>query len=250
MKVKRIGLTDITGVRTFTPGYHEKALQAFTEDEILVFKRETKVFKYINLFIKRIIDIIGGLVGIILLIPITLGVAVANLVTGDWGPLFYSQKRIGKNGKYFKIYKFRSMCIDADEKLVKYLEENEEARREWEEKQKLKDDPRITKVGKFIRKTSIDEFPQFINVLIGNMSLVGPRAVVDGEIEKFGMHKDKLLSVKPGITGYWAANGRSNTNYNVRVYMECTYVDEFSLWLDIKILFKTVMAVLKKEGAV
>lgn len=213
-------------------------------------KKENVVFKYINLVVKRIIDIIGAIVGIILLVPITVGIYIANLISGDKGKLFYSHKRIGKDGKYFKMYKFRSMCMDADEKLKELLENDEEARKEWNENQKLQNDPRITKVGKFIRKTSIDEFPQFINVLKGEMSLVGPRAVVDGEIEKFGIYKKDVLSVKPGITGYWAANGRSDTNYEERVFMEEKYVREFSIIMDIKILFKTVMSVIKKEGAV
>ena len=116
------------------------------------------------------------------------------------------------------------MCGDSAERLKKLLEEDEEARKEWEENQKLDNDPRITKIGRFIRKTSLDEFPQFINVLKGEMSLVGPRAVVDGEIEKFGVLKEKVLSVKPGITGYWAANGRSETNYDERVAMEAMLI--------------------------
>lgn len=147
------------------------------------------------------------------------------------------------------MYKFRSMCVDSAERLKKLLEEDEEARKEWEENQKLDNDPRITKIGSFIRKTSLDEFPQFINVLKGEMSLVGPRAVVDGEIEKFGVLKEKVLSVKPGITGYWAANGRSETNYDERVAMEATYVNNFSVKEDIKILFKTVESVVRMKGA-
>ena len=115
---------------------------------------------------------------------------------------------------------------------------------------KLKNDPRITKIGKILRKTSIDEFPQFINVLKGEMSLVGPRAVIDGEIEKFGIYKKDILSVKPGITGYWAANGRSSTSYDERVFLEYKYVENFSIFMDVKILIKTVVSVLKKEGAV
>ena len=215
-----------------------------------VYHKNDKFSKYINLFLKRCIDILGAIVGIILLIPITVAVFIANIISGDFGPLFYSHKRIGKNGKHFKMYKFRSMCTDADEKLKKLLEEDEEARKEWEANQKLNNDPRITKMGKILRKTSLDEFPQFINVLKGEMSLVGPRAVVDGEIEKFGIVKEKVLSVKPGITGYWAANGRSDTDYDERVVMESIYVNKFSVLEDIKILFKTVESVVKMKGAV
>lgn len=213
-------------------------------------KNTNVILKTLNLFIKRLVDIIGSIVGIILLIPITIVVYIVNKIHKDDGPIFYSHTRIGKDGKYFKMYKFRSMCVDADEKLKDLLENDEEARKEWEENQKLQNDPRITKIGKFIRKTSIDEFPQFINVLKGDMSIVGPRAVVDGEIEKFGIYKKDILSVKPGITGYWAANGRSDTNYDDRVFMEYKYIEDFSIWMDIKILFKTVISVVKKEGAV
>ena len=148
------------------------------------------------------------------------------------------------------MYKFRTMVVDADKKLAELLKKDEEMRKEWQENRKLKHDPRITKIGEFLRKTSIDEFPQFLNVLKGDMSLVGPRAVVKGEIEKFGIYKKDILSVKPGITGYWAANGRSNTTYEDRVLMEYKYIDKCSILMDIKILLKTVVSVVKKEGAV
>ena len=208
------------------------------------------ISKGITLFVKRCIDIVGAIVGIMILIPLTAVVWIANKVNKEDGPLFYSHERIGKNGKHFKMYKFRSMVVNADEVLKTILEENEELRKEYEETWKLREDPRITKIGKFLRKTSLDEFPQFVNVLKGEMSLVGPRAVVDGEIERFGIHKDKVLSVKPGVTGYWAANGRSDTSYEKRVEMELFYAENMSIPLDISILFKTVISVLKEEGAV
>ena len=198
---------------------------------------------------KRAIDILGALVGIAILIPLTIVVAIVNFVSGDRGPIFYSHERIGKYGKHFKMYKFRSMVVDADKKLEKLLSEDEEARKEWNESRKLRNDPRITKIGKFLRKTSLDEFPQFVNVLKGEMSLVGPRAVIDDEIEMFGENKQLVLSVKPGITGYWAANGRSDTSYQERVEMESYYAKHKSIALDINILFKTVISVIKKEGA-
>ena len=142
------------------------------------------------------------------------------------------------------------MVIGADEKLKKYLEENEDARKEFEENYKLKNDPRITRLGKFLRKTSIDEAPQLINVLKGEMSLVGPRPIVDSEIPRFGDKIEIIHSVKPGITGYWAANGRSNTTYEQRVDMEAFYAENYSLKMDVKILMKTIESVLRKEGAV
>ena len=200
--------------------------------------------------VKRAIDIVAGLIGIILLIPVTLLIGIINIIFRENGPIFYSQERIGKNGKKFKMYKYRSMVVDADKKLEKLLQENKELRDEFEKTRKLKNDPRITKIGKILRKTSLDELPQLINVLKGEMSLVGPRAVVDGEIELFGENKEKVLSVKPGITGYWAANGRSNTTYEERVDMETFYAENFNLLLDIKILFKTVFSVVKREGAI
>lgn len=208
------------------------------------------ILKGINLFFKRLIDIIGAIVGIIILIPLTAVVAIINFASGDRGPVFYAQERIGKYGKHFKMYKFRSMVVGAEEKLKELLENDEEARKEFEATRKLKNDPRITKIGNILRKTSLDEFPQFINVLKGEMSLVGPRAVIDGEIELFGKNKEIVLTVKPGITGYWAANGRSDTTYEERVKMETYYAKNFNFVFDIKILFKTVYSVIKKEGAV
>ena len=228
------------------PEFYNEIVYSTTPEETVT----SYVINKITLFFKRIIDIIGSIVGIVFLIPLTLTVGLMNLIFGQNGPLFYIHERIGKNGKKFKMYKYRSMIVDADEKLKKLLDEDEELKKEFYETRKLKNDPRITKIGKFLRKTSLDEFPQFINVLKGDMSLVGPRAVVDDEIELFGNQKDKFLSVKPGITGYWAANGRSNTTYDERVEMEVYYAEHMSILLDIKILFKTVLSVIKADGAV
>ena len=141
------------------------------------------------------------------------------------------------------------MIVGADEILETYLKENEEARKEFEENYKLENDPRITKFGSFLRKASIDECPQFINVLLGQMSLIGPRPIVDEEVEKFGDKMEIVHSVKPGMTGYWAANGRSNISYEERVEMEAYYAHNISLWLDIRIFFATIIQVIKKEGA-
>ena len=220
-----------------------------TEFEPIV-KKTSKARKTVYSIIKRTIDIIVGLIGTIALIPLTVIIYIARVINHEnEGPIFYKQLRIGKDGKYFEIYKYRSMIVGADKILKTYLDEHEDAKREFEENHKLDNDPRITKVGKILRKTSLDEFPQFINVLIGNMSLIGPRPIVDDEIEKYGKNRDKLLSVKPGITGYWAAYGRSNTSYNRRIKQELYYVDNFSFKLDAKIFFKTISAVCKKEGA-
>ena len=256
MKTSGIELLDRTTILPFNNmvnTYFSENNDTATNENITnleIYKKQIKFLKYLNLFFKRFMDICGALIGIVFLIPITICVGIANFVSGDYGPLFYLHERIGKDGKHFKMYKFRTMCTDSDEKLKELLKNNLEARKEWEENHKLQDDPRITKVGKILRKTSIDEIPQFINVLKGEMSLVGPRAIVDEEVEKFGLLFDKCFSVKPGITGYWAANGRSDTSYEERVFMEYKYVREFSIFLDFKILIKTVISVIKKEGAV
>lgn len=200
---------------------------------------------------KRAIDIIGAIIGIILLIPTIILVYIARkILKEDQGPLFYEQLRYGKNGKIFRLYKFRSMCINADKKLKEYLDNNEDAKNEFEKTHKLQKDPRITKLGNFLRKTSLDELPQMINILKGEMSFVGPRPVISEEVEEYGVNKDKFLSVTPGLTGYWQVNGRSNTTYEERMLMELYYVENCSLWLDTKIFFKTFITVFKKEGAV
>ncbi len=201
-------------------------------------------------FIKRTFDIIGSIIGIILILPITMLVFILNICTGEGGSIFYTQTRIGKNGKHFKMYKFRTMCKNADKILKTILEENEDLKKEFEETRKLKNDPRVTKTGKILRKTSLDEFPQFINVLKGDMSLVGPRPVIDGEIELFGIHKKEILSTKPGVTGYWAVNGRSNTSYEERIKLETYYIKNMSIKLDIKIILKTIVSFIKKDGAI
>ncbi|MGN1327681.1 MAG: sugar transferase [Clostridia bacterium] len=218
--------------------------------DIKIENQEAKKNKIVYKFIKRIIDIIGATIGLIILIPITAIVYIARkALKEDDGPLFYEHLRYGKNGKMFRMYKFRTMCVNADQKLEEYLKENEEARKEFDEYQKLKDDPRITKLGKFLRKTSLDELPQMLNILKGELSFVGPRPVVEKEIERYGKYKEKFLSVKPGLTGYWQVNGRSNTTYEERMKMELYYVDNCSLWTDIKIFLKTFIAVFNKEGA-
>ncbi len=198
---------------------------------------------------KRLIDILGGFVGVILLIPITIILFFANLIAKDNGPLFYTQERIGENGKVFKMYKFRSMIVGADQKLKKYLEENEEARKEYKKYKKMKNDPRVTKIGNFIRKTSIDEIPQFINVLKGEMSLVGPRPYLLREKDDMKYFYKYIVSCKPGITGYWQINGRSNVTFEERLQMDMDYFRQHDLKNDIKILEKTVEKIVRKEGA-
>lgn len=198
---------------------------------------------------KRIIDIIGGLVGCILLIPITIFVKLGYMLTGDFNPIFFSQIRIGKDGKLIKIYKFRSMIMNADEVLEKMLKEDKEMAREYKRYKKLSDDPRITKVGKIIRKTSIDEFPQFINVIKGEMSLVGPRPYLPREKEDMGEYYNIIIKCKPGVTGYWQVNGRSGTDFVQRLVLDEYYYQIRCLVLDIKILLKTVAQVFLRRDA-
>jgi len=199
--------------------------------------------------IKRFVDIIGGFAGILLMIPLTIFVKIGNMVCGDFGRIFYIQERIGKNGKIFKIYKYRSMVENADEKLKELLENDPIAREEFKENQKLKNDPRITKMGNFLRKSSIDEIPQLINVFKGDMSLVGPRPYLPREKEHMGQYYDLIIQSKPGITGLWQVNGRSNTTFDTRMRLDRQYNREKGLVTDTKILLKTVGVVFKGEGA-
>lgn len=210
---------------------------------------KTETNKKIYIIIKRFVDIIGALVGCIILLPLTLVIWIANMLAKDNGPVFYVQKRIGKNGKSFKMYKYRSMVVNADKKLKRYLLDNPEANKEFMEFRKLKDDPRITPVGKFIRKTSLDEFPQFINVLKGDMSLVGPRPYLPREKRVMGKYYKEIIKVKPGLTGPWQVSGRSEIDFDDRLEIEASYGTNMNLKEDINILLKTILAVLNKKGA-
>ena len=204
----------------------------------------------IETILKRFIDIIGSIVGIVCLIPLTIIIWIANLIVKDNGPIFYTQERIGKNGKIFKMYKYRSMVVGADEKLKEYLEKNEEARKEYAEYKKLKNDPRITKIGAFLRKTSLDEFPQFINILKGEMSLVGPRPYLPREKEEINGFFNYIMSCKPGLTGFWQVHGRSDVTFTDRLDMDMRYYYNHNLKMDIKILKDTFVNVVRKEGAI
>ena len=200
-------------------------------------------------FIKRIFDIVCGLIGLICLIPLTILVKIISVRRGDHKSIFYTQKRIGKNGREFKLYKFRSMVPNADEILEQTLKMDKVRAEEWKKYQKFEHDPRITKIGNILRKTSLDEVPQFINILKGDMSMIGPRPLVPGELDLHDGNHEIYESVRPGITGWWACNGRSATTYAERLELEYYYVKNKSLWLDIKCVFKTISAVLTKKGA-
>lgn len=197
--------------------------------------------------IKRFADILFGLAGIVLLIPVAAVVKLVYVCSGDKDTILYRQKRVGQNGKQIRIWKFRSMVPNAEDMLQELLKDSR-LKKEWEENQKIENDPRITKVGHILRKTSIDELPQLINVFVGDMSLVGPRPLVKGELET---HNGLKLyeRVKPGITGWWGCNGRNDIDYRERLELEYYYVKNCSLYLDILCLARTVIAVLKKTGA-
>lgn len=198
---------------------------------------------------KRSIDVVASIVGIIILGVISVIVFVANKIEGDKGPIFFVQKRIGENGKLFKLYKFRTMVVDADKILMKKLKEDKEFREKYLSYRKVENDERITKIGKILRKTSLDEFPQFINVLKGEMSLVGPRPYLNREKKDMDEYYGYIIKCKPGITGLWQVSGRNQNTFKERLKLDLEYYNNRTLWYDIKILFKTVLSVFKKEGA-
>ena len=208
-------------------------------------KISNKSFLVYNFF-KRSFDIISASIGILFLLPLFIVLAILVKLDSK-GPIFFSHKRIGKNGKIIGIYKFRSMVSNSEEIFKNFTEEQ---KKEFEKNFKLDDDPRITKIGGFLRKTSLDELPQLLNIIKGDMSVVGPIPIVRAEVEKYGVCADKLFSVKPGLTGFWQANGRSDTTYEERVQMDMYYIDNRSFLLDIRIILKTVISVIRKEGAV
>lgn len=209
----------------------------------------TRFRKVATVVATRMIDILGGLVGCMFIIPIMIAIIINNIKEKDFGPIFFAQERIGKNGKRFKMYKFRTMVKDADEKLEEILKKDENARREYEKYKKLRNDPRVTKFGEFLRKTSLDEFPQFFNVLKGEMTLVGPRPYLPREKEDMGEYYSYIIQHKPGITGYWQITGRSDVTFEDRVDIDFKYHYKKSLKNDIKILLITVLVTIRKKGA-
>ena len=215
--------------------------------EVMLLRINNNLAKRSSRFIKRTMDIIGSILIIIVLSPVL--IALYFTIKKDGGNVIYGHSRIGQNGKVFKCLKFRSMAVNSKEILEELLKNSPEARTEWEKDFKLKNDPRITKIGAFIRKTSLDELPQLFNVLKGEMSLVGPRPIVQEELERYEENIDYYLMAKPGMTGLWQVSGRNDVDYDTRVYFDAWYVKNWSLWNDIAILFKTVNVVLNRDGA-
>ncbi len=197
---------------------------------------------------KRLLDLLMCLLGSWFVLPLCALIALLIRLDSK-GPVFYGQKRIGHRGKLFTAWKFRSMVRDADRELEKYLSENEDLREEWEQDHKLKNDPRVTRIGRFLRKTSLDELPQLWNVLRGDMSLVGPRPIVHQEIERYGASFELYTRVKGGLTGLWQVSGRNDTSYRQRVQLDTFYVRNWSVWLDLCILFRTIAVVIFGHGA-
>ena len=198
--------------------------------------------------VSRILDVCVAVTMLIVLLPVMLVIPIGILIS-DPGPIFFAQKRVGKNGRIIKCLKFRTMCVDADEKLKKLLASNPKLREEWKEKQKLDRDPRITRFGQFLRQSSLDELPQLFAIVMGDMSLVGPRPIIEAEIPRYGRFITSYLSVKPGLTGLWQVTGRNNTTYRRRVATDVFYVRSKSLMLDLKILLATIPAVLTGRGS-
>jgi lipopolysaccharide/colanic/teichoic acid biosynthesis glycosyltransferase len=205
--------------------------------------------KYRN-FTKRLFDIIFSLLVLVLCAPVYLALALAIVCTSS-GPIFYIQERVGKNYRHFGCIKFRTMIPDADRLLDEMMAQSEDMRQEFSENFKLKQDPRITKIGKFLRTTNLDEFPQFINVLKGEMSVVGPRPLVPEEIARYGTKIDRVLTIRPGITGLWQVSGRNDIPYEQRINIDVSYVKRRNFWLDLRIVFKTILLTVlpKNNGA-
>lgn len=215
--------------------------------EVMIFRVQHNLAKWSSRLLKRSFDIISSIGIILILSPLLL--FIFTKVKKDGGPAIYGHERVGKNGKLFKCLKFRSMVVNSAEVLKDVLERDPTAKAEWDASFKLKNDPRITKIGEFLRRTSLDELPQLFNVLKGEMSLVGPRPIIAAELERYNDEVDYYLLSKPGMTGLWQVSGRSDVDYDTRVYLDTWYVKNWSMWNDVAILFKTVTVVLKKDGA-
>ncbi len=230
-----------------TPMAGVDAAVLFSEKILILNVRNNLASPY-NKFIKRIFDLFCTVTGGILISPFLLIIAIL-VAFENRGKVIFAHRRVGKGGKHFSCYKFQTMVPNAEDKLEKYLAANPDAKREWEESFKLTNDPRVTKLGNFLRRTSLDELPQLFNVLKGEMSLVGPRPIIDEEIERYEENIREYYMVLPGITGMWQVSGRSDTTYPERVAMDTWYVRNWSIWIDLMYLFKTVKAVFTGKGA-
>ncbi|WP_300341680.1 exopolysaccharide biosynthesis polyprenyl glycosylphosphotransferase [Fusobacterium sp.] len=218
-------------------------------DGIMVISAKINFVRGITRIIKRVMDFMIGLLGVILLVPLTIYIYLKTDKAERKAGLFFPQERIGRDGNKIKIYKYRSMVVGADKILEEMMKNDEKIREEYEKNKKLKNDPRITKIGEFLRRTSLDEFPQFLNVLKGEMSFVGPRPYLFREKEDMGQYYEKIVKSKPGITGMWQTHGRSETDFKERLILDEYYYRNWCLWLDIVIIIKTIKNVVYRKGA-
>ena len=235
-------LPNVNGTMTFS-----SEVQDFDGQLLIATSNDT--IGILDKFIKRFIDILAGIAGVITLLPLMIYVKYKYVKSGDHDNIMFSQYRIGKNGKLIKIYKFRSMIPNAEKELERLMKEDSKIKEEYLTNKKLKDDPRITPVGHFLRKTSLDEWPQFINVLKGEMSFIGPRPYLPREKEDMGQYYDSIIKLKPGVTGMWQANGRSDVEFSYRCKLDDYYYHNWSIWLDFTIMYKTVKSVVYGKGS-
>lgn len=235
-------LPNVNGTMTFS-----SEVQDF-DGQLLIATANDKI-SFLDQFFKRFVDILAGIAGVITLVPLAVFVKFKYVRSGDHDNIIFSQDRIGKNGKLIKIYKFRSMIPNAEAELERLMAENPKIKEEYLTNKKLKHDPRITPVGQFLRKTSLDEWPQFINVLKGEMSFIGPRPYLPREKEDMGKYYDSIIHLKPGITGMWQANGRSDVEFSYRCKLDDYYYHNWSIWLDFTIMYKTVKSVVYGKGS-
>jgi Undecaprenyl-phosphate galactose phosphotransferase WbaP len=219
----------------------------FFSHEVALLRVRNNLRRWPARLTKRIFDTVLAAMLLTVLSPLMLFIAVALKLEG--GSILFSHARVGKKGKPFNCYKFRSMVPNAEKALDQLLENNPVLKAEWDKEHKLKDDPRISKLGAFLRRSSLDELPQLFNVLLSEMSLVGPRPIVIQELQKYGIEQSYYLMVRPGMTGLWQVSGRNDVDYDTRVYLDAWYVKNWSLWYDLAILFKTVKVVLWRRGA-
>lgn len=218
-------------------------------ENVTVMEKDKNLKLYLYFFVKRCVDLFFSFFGLIATFFLAIFIKLFSILTGDLSSIFYMQERIGKDGRIFKMYKFRSMIPNADQVLDELLKKDKKLKKEYQVNKKLKNDPRVTKIGTFLRKTSLDEFPQFLNVFFGEMSLIGNRPYLPRERKDMGIYYEYIIKTKPGITGLWQVSGRSNTTFEERLKLEKYYSNHCGLKMDIKIFFKTFAVVLLKKGA-
>jgi Undecaprenyl-phosphate galactose phosphotransferase WbaP len=242
------GATDISVIPAMrgVPLYGTDIAHFFSH-EVALLRVRNNLRRWPARLTKRLFDTFVAALLLVLISPLMLLIAMALKIEG--GSVLFAHQRIGKNGRKFYCYKFRSMVPNAEQQLQLILQQNPSLKEEWHKEHKLKDDPRVSKVGDFLRRTSLDELPQLFNVLKSEMSLVGPRPIVQDELQKYGLEKSYYLMVRPGMTGLWQVSGRNNVDYETRVYLDAWYVKNWSLWYDLAILFKTIKVVFWRNGA-